>query len=81
MGLRQISKIVRHYVETAKKFKNLQIAMVLQMQLPIIEKSAFELDYVGVKAPQFSFSRLKGADPTVSVEMASTGEVACFGDG
>jgi len=45
-----------------------------------IEKSAFELEYVGVKAPQFSFSRLKGSDPTLSVEMASTGEVACFGD-
>ena len=39
-----------------------------------------ELDYVGVKAPQFSFTRLKGADPTVGVEMASTGEVACLGD-
>ncbi|MCX6815462.1 MAG: DUF1512 family protein [Candidatus Aenigmarchaeota archaeon] len=40
IGLRQISKIVRHYVELAKKFKNLQIAMILQMQLPIIEKIA-----------------------------------------
>ena len=40
MGLRQISKIVRHYVEMAKKFKNLQIAMIIQMQLPIIEKIA-----------------------------------------
>jgi carbamoyl-phosphate synthase large subunit len=39
-----------------------------------------DLDYVGVKAPQFSFSRLKGADPVLGVEMASTGEVACFGD-
>ena len=38
------------------------------------------LSYVGVKAPQFSFSRLKGADPVTGVEMASTGEVACFGD-
>ena len=37
------------------------------------------LDHVGVKAPQFSFSRLKGADPMLGVEMASTGEVACFG--
>ncbi|MGE3166518.1 MAG: carbamoyl-phosphate synthase (glutamine-hydrolyzing) large subunit [Planctomycetota bacterium] len=43
-------------------------------------KSAFELDHVGVKAPQFSFSRLKGADPLLGVEMASTGEVACLGD-
>ncbi|MDP2625231.1 MAG: carbamoyl-phosphate synthase (glutamine-hydrolyzing) large subunit, partial [Candidatus Peregrinibacteria bacterium] len=38
-----------------------------------------DLDHVGVKAPQFSFSRLKGADPVLGVEMASTGEVACFG--
>ncbi|RJQ34346.1 carbamoyl-phosphate synthase (glutamine-hydrolyzing) large subunit [Candidatus Parcubacteria bacterium] len=39
-----------------------------------------ELDYVAVKSPQFSFSRIKGADPRSRVEMASTGEVACFGD-
>ena len=38
-----------------------------------------DLEYVGVKAPQFSFSRLQGADPTLGVEMCSTGEVACFG--
>lgn len=38
------------------------------------------LNYVGVKAPQFSFSRVKGADPILRVEMSSTGEVACFGD-
>ncbi len=39
-----------------------------------------ELDTVAVKSPQFSYSRIKGADPTTSVEMASTGEAACFGD-
>ena len=39
-----------------------------------------ELDYVAVKSPQFSYGRIKGADPTSRVEMASTGEVACFGD-
>ncbi len=39
-----------------------------------------ELDTVAVKSPQFSYSRIKGADPTTSVEMGSTGEVACFGD-
>lgn len=38
-----------------------------------------DLDHIGVKAPQFSFSRLQGADPVLGVEMASTGEVACFG--
>src|SRR3989338_9986181 len=42
--------------------------------------NTLNLDYVGVKAPQFSFSRLHGADPVLSVEMASTGEVACLGD-
>ncbi|MEK7171562.1 MAG: carbamoyl-phosphate synthase (glutamine-hydrolyzing) large subunit [Patescibacteria group bacterium] len=39
-----------------------------------------DMEYVGVKTPQFSFSRLKGADPILGVEMASTGEVACFGN-
>lgn len=45
-----------------------------------IDRSAFDLDYVGVKAPQFSFTRLKGSDPVLDVEMTSTGEVACLGD-
>lgn len=40
----------------------------------------FDLNYVAVKSPQFSYNRLKGADPVATVEMASTGEVACFGD-
>jgi carbamoyl-phosphate synthase large subunit len=43
-------------------------------------KSLFELDYVGIKAPQFSFSRLSMADPVLGVEMASTGEVGCLGE-
>lgn len=42
--------------------------------------SFMDLNYVGVKAPQFSFTRLLGADPTLGVEMASTGEVGCLGD-
>lgn len=49
IGLRQISKMVRHFVEMAKKFKNLQIAMILQMQLPIIEKIA-ESEFRGTEA-------------------------------
>ncbi|HLC67845.1 MAG TPA: DUF1512 family protein [archaeon] len=49
IGVKQIAKIVRHYVETAKKFKNLQIAMILQMQLPIIEKLA-EAELKGAEA-------------------------------
>jgi carbamoyl-phosphate synthase large subunit len=43
-------------------------------------KSLFELNHVGVKAPQFSFTRLQGADPVLGVEMASTGEVGCLGN-
>ena len=43
------------------------------------DKRSFELNHVGVKAPQFSFTRLDGADPTTGVEMASTGEVGCLG--
>lgn len=49
MGVKQIAKIVRHYVESAKKFKNLQVAMILQMQLPMIEKIA-ESEVKGAEA-------------------------------
>ena len=42
--------------------------------------TAFDLDYVGIKASQFSFSRLQGADPVLGVDMSSTGEVGCMGD-
>jgi len=44
------------------------------------DRSQFEINYVGVKAPQFSFTRLEGADPILGVEMTSTGEVACIGE-
>jgi carbamoyl-phosphate synthase large subunit len=44
------------------------------------ERSIFELEYVGVKAPQISFTRLNRADPALGVERSSTGEVACIGD-
>ncbi len=59
------------------------IEIATEAMLGKSKKTAYrtvDLDHVGVKAPQFSFSRLKGADPVLSVEMASTGEVACFGD-
>ncbi len=60
----------------------IEIATRAIMGLPIepVDKRAFELNHVGVKAPEFSFARLEGADPTLGVEMASTGEVACLGD-
>ncbi len=61
-------------------FIDLATKAMMGKEIKKIDKSTFELDYVGVKAPQFSFSRLKGADPTLDVEMASTGEVACLGD-
>ena len=52
---------------------------MLGVQRPV-ENRSLDLDYVAVKAPMFSFSRLVGADPMLGVEMASTGEVGCFGD-
>ena len=52
----------------------------MKQKYEIPQKSIFEIDYVGVKAPQFSFTRLEGADPALGVEMTSTGEVACIGD-
>lgn len=61
-------------------FIDLATKIIMGVDVPRIDKSCFELDYVGVKAPQFSFTRIKGADPVLSVEMASTGEVACLGD-
>ena len=61
-------------------FIDLATRIMLGMDAPKPEKSAFDLDYVGVKASQFSFSRLGGADPVLGVDMASTGEVACIGD-
>ena len=63
-----------------ENFVDLAIRAALGQAVPRPQKSFFDLDYVGVKAPQFSFTRLQGADPTVGVEMASTGEVGCVGD-
>ncbi len=54
--------------------------VMLDWPVPKIKLKPFNMEYVGVKAPQFSFTRLGGADPTLSVEMASTGEVGCLGD-
>ena len=59
----------------------IELATKVMMDIPIEPYPDLGLptDYVGVKVPQFSFSRLSGADPVLGVEMASTGEVACFG--
>ena len=61
-------------------FIDIATRVIMGHHVPKIDRSAFDLEYVGVKAPQFSFTRLIGADPTLGVEMASTGEVACIGD-
>jgi carbamoyl-phosphate synthase large subunit len=53
--------------------------VIMGNDVPALNGSILDLDYVGVKAPQFSFLRLEGADPTLGVEMASTGEVGCLG--
>ena len=59
----------------------IEMATKVMLGIPVDPYPELNLpvDYVGVKAPQFSFSRLSGADPVLGVEMASTGEVACFG--
>lgn len=70
------------FVSKTLKINFIEIAtrLMLGEKVPWIDKSSFDLDYVGVKASQFSFTRLKGSDPVTGVEMSSTGEVACLGD-
>jgi carbamoyl-phosphate synthase large subunit len=60
-------------------FIDLATRAMLGENIPPVSKSLFETDHISIKAPQFSFLRLRKADPILSVEMASTGEVACFG--
>ena len=54
--------------------------MMLGLPVERPDKDLFDLDYVGIKASQFSFNRLQKADPVLGVDMASTGEVGCLGD-
>jgi carbamoyl-phosphate synthase large subunit len=61
-------------------FIDMATRVIMRKRVPRIDRSSFDLDYVGVKAPMFSFTRLKGSDPVSGVEMMSTGEVACLGD-
>jgi carbamoyl-phosphate synthase large subunit len=69
------------FVSKVAKINFIDVAVRAMMGAPVRNrKSTLDLNYVGVKAPQFSFSRLKGADPALGVEMASTGEVACLGE-
>jgi len=71
------------FVSKVIKINFIELATKIMLGLPVEKpnKSAFDLDYIGVKAPQFSFSRLQKADPVLGVEMASTGEVGCIGEG
>ena len=70
------------FVSKVMKLNLIEIAtkVMLGIHVEKPDKSLFELDYVGVKAPQFSFARLLNADPVLGVDMASTGEVGCIGE-
>ncbi|MDE6580938.1 MAG: carbamoyl-phosphate synthase large subunit, partial [Duncaniella sp.] len=69
------------FVSKVLKINFIDLATRIMLGLDVEKpgKSAFDLDYVGIKASQFSFSRLQGADPVLGVDMASTGEVGCLG--
>ena len=68
------------FVSKVTKYNFVDFATKAMLGIDISgDYNTLDLDYVGVKAPQFSFSRLHGADPVLSVEMASTGEVGCLG--
>src|SRR5690554_225609 len=69
-----VSKVLKqNFIETATK-------IMLDAPYTKPDSSVFDLEYIGVKASQFSFSRLQNADPVLGVDMASTGEVGCIGD-
>ncbi|MDX9881996.1 MAG: carbamoyl-phosphate synthase (glutamine-hydrolyzing) large subunit [Prolixibacteraceae bacterium] len=70
------------FVSKVMKINLIEIATQVMLGVPYTkpDKSLFELDYVGVKAPQFSFARLLNADPVLGVDMSSTGEVGCIGE-
>lgn len=69
------------FVSKVLKINFIDLATKVMLGIPVEKphKNAFDLDYVGVKASQFSFSRLQGADPVLGVDMSSTGEVGCIG--
>ena len=70
------------FVSKVLKINFIDIATRVMLGQPFTkpDKSMFDIDYIGIKAPQFSFSRLQKADPVLGVDMASTGEVGCIGD-
>ena len=70
------------FVSKVLKINLIELATKVMLGLPVERpsKNLFDLDYVGIKASQFSFNRLQKADPVLGVDMASTGEVGCIGD-
>ena len=70
------------FVSKVLKLNLIHLATRVMLGLPVERpaKNLFDLDYVGIKASQFSFNRLQNADPVLGVDMASTGEVGCIGD-
>ncbi len=70
------------FVSKVLKLNFIDLATRVMLGLPVEKphKNLFDLDYVGIKASQFSFNRLQKADPVLGVDMASTGEVGCIGD-
>ena len=70
------------FVSKVLKINLIELATRVMLGLPVEKpnKSLFDLDYVGIKASQFSFNRLQKADPVLGVDMSSTGEVGCLGD-
>lgn len=70
------------FVSKVLKINLIELATRIMLGLPVERpnKNEFDLDYVGIKASQFSFNRLQKADPVLGVDMASTGEVGCIGD-
>ena len=70
------------FVSKVLKINLIELATKIMLGIPVEkpDKNLFDLDYVGIKASQFSFNRLQKADPVLGVDMASTGEVGCLGD-
>ncbi len=70
------------FVSKVLKVNFIDLATKVMLGIPVEKpaKNVFDLDYVGIKASQFSFSRLQGADPVLGVDMSSTGEVGCLGE-
>ncbi len=70
------------FVSKVLKINLIELATKVMLGLPVEKpsKNLFDLEYVGIKASQFSFNRLQNADPVLGVDMSSTGEVGCLGD-